>query len=414
MKLPSFELKTKQQLFFWGLLAIGGLGILALIWGLSEDDVSGSPQEPVQETDITTVGSRINPQEVWVERIQSDHKLTQSKLKALEELLMEHIKSSNAIQDKLETLQEEQTQSKESPSERVMDSPNFLPHPVESSPPSQGLESPQGVRKIVLKLSTKKLSGIGSIQKKTLENTIPAGTFSKAVLLGGVDASTSINAQSDPSPVLLRITDHGNLPRRFKSDLKACHVLASSYGDLSSERVYMRLEKLTCTERLTGEISETEVSGYIVGEDGRAGVRGVVADRAGPMIRNTLMGGFLSGMSNFFTAQQQSAVFPISPLGQRNALSPTQMLGSSATQGASTALDKYAEFFIKRAEQLQPVLQVAAGRAVDIVFTHGTTFGETHVKKTLSKIRDRSRQEAVRKLEEKSDSQDWLPNLANK
>ena len=88
--------------------------------------------------------------------------------------------------------------------------------------------------------------------------------------------------------------------------------------------------------------------------------------------------------------------------------------GAGAANGASTALDKYAEFFIKRAEQLQPVLQVAAGRAVDIVFTQGTSIGDTNVKKTLSKIRDKSRKNAVRKLEEKSDSQDWLPSMHNK
>ena len=171
--------------------------------------------------------------------------------------------------------------------------PEALPMPMIEGGISPELEAPRGVRKIVLKLSNKKLSGNLASKKKTIENTIPAGAFAKAVLIGGVDASTSITAQNDPRPVLLRVTDHGNLPRRFKSDLKACHVLASSYGDLSSERVYMRLEKLTCTERLTGEISETEVSGYIVGEDGRAGVRGIVTDRAGPLIPKQPLGRLL-------------------------------------------------------------------------------------------------------------------------
>ena len=73
-------------------------------------------------------------------------------------------------------------------------------------------------------------------------------------MVGGVDASTSIQASNDPRPVLLRVTDHGTLPRKFKSDLCGCHVLAACYGDISSERVYMRLEKLTCTERKTGEV----------------------------------------------------------------------------------------------------------------------------------------------------------------
>ncbi len=273
------------------------------------------------------------------------------------------------------------------------------------------------MKEILLKLSNRLLdphhpekSGTGKgLDKSTLENTLPAGAFAKAILLGGVDASTSISSQADPRPVLLRVTDHGNLPRKFKSDLKACHILASCYGDLSSERVYMRLEKLTCTERLTGEISETQVAGYVVGEDGRAGVRGVVVDKAGPLIRNSLVGGFFSGMGQFFGAQQQRSTFPVSPLGQTQFLAPQQMLTAGVSQGASNALEKYADFFINRAEQLQPVLQVAAGREVDVVFTQGTKFGETTVRQSLSKIRNRSRKHTLQKLEDQGDSQSWLP-----
>ena len=61
-----------------------------------------------------------------------------------------------------------------------------------------------------------------------------------------------MTAASDPRPMLLRLIDPGTLPRRFQSDLKDCHCTASAYGDLSSERVYARLEKLTCIERTSG------------------------------------------------------------------------------------------------------------------------------------------------------------------
>jgi conjugal transfer pilus assembly protein TraB len=130
---------------------------------------------------------------------------------------------------------------------------------------------------------------------KTIDNTIPAGAFARAVLLGGVDASASIQASSDPRPALLRLTDPGTLPRKFQADLKGCHALAACYGDISSERVFMRLEKLTCTERKTGEIWEVKVQGYVAGEDGRTGVRGTVVDRAGESMRSAMIGGFLGG-----------------------------------------------------------------------------------------------------------------------
>ncbi|MBY0292336.1 MAG: TraB/VirB10 family protein [Alphaproteobacteria bacterium] len=411
MSTPPFELK-KRQLIYAGCAGLFGLILIGtLLWSFGGDMALEPSDSPPKETNITTAGQRINPQEVWVERIESENKLTQEKLGALEKLLMA------SIQDK--AIKEDQHQIPAWTEESSVKDESFPTANIFPPPPLEGQEAghSSGVRKILLKLSNRILdphhperSGTGKgLDKSTLENTLPAGAFAKAILLGGVDASTSISSQADPRPVLLRVTDHGNLPRKFKSDLKACHILASCYGDLSSERVYMRLEKLTCTERLTGEISETQVAGYVVGEDGRAGVRGVVVDKAGPLIRNSLVGGFFSGMGQFFGAQQQRSTFPVSPLGQTQFLAPQQMLTAGVSQGASNALEKYADFFINRAEQLQPVLQVAAGREVDVVFTQGTKFGETTVRQSLSKIRNRSRKYTLQKLEDQGDSQSWLP-----
>ena len=377
----------KKQLYLAALLGVLGLcAVVLLLW--SVDDETPVKTVSPKQVDIATAGLRLSPQEIWVERMETKNKDLSSKLQTLEVLLTEHAKESLASHHKVRDLEEQ-----------LNHLPATVPHPSIQSEPKK---PPKGIRKLTLNLKT-------SDSKKTVENTVPAGTFAKAVLLGGVDASTSIAAQSDPRPVLLRIMDHGNLPRKFKSDLKACHVLASSYGDLSSERVYMRLEKPTCTEKLTGEIMETQVAGYVLGEDGRTGIRGVVADRAGAVIRNSLIGGFFSGMGQFFTAQQQ----PAFSLTEAHSLKGHQLLSAGATSGTSNALEKYAEFFIKRAEQLQPVLQVAAGREVDIVFTEGTQFGETSVKKTLSKIREESRKRAIEKLQHTPDNKSWLPEGGN-
>lgn len=44
---------------------------------------------------------------------------------------------------------------------------------------------------------------------------------------------------------------------------------------------------------------------------------------------------------------------------------------SGMAGGATTALDRLSQYYIDRAEQLQPVIQIAAGQMVDIVFTSG-------------------------------------------
>ena len=43
--------------------------------------------------------------------------------------------------------------------------------------------------------------------------------------------------------------------------------------------------------------------------------------------------------------------------------------------GVSGAFDKLADYYIKRAEQLQPVVIVNAGRIVNIVFSKGSRYG---------------------------------------
>lgn len=406
MSIPSFKIKHKQYLLAG---VVGGIGLVVvglMFWSSETDFKPAAEQASIKETNIMTAGQRINPQEVWVEQIQSENKLTRNKIEALEKLLMESIKP-------VETTTQEQKEEQlyrevDEMGQQLPPQPQMLPSMSESVEPKPLV---QPMKKIVLNL-TRGVNG-DKATRSTIENTIPAGAFAKAVLLGGVDAATTVQSQSDPRPVLLRVVDNGNLPRRFQSDLKACHLLASAYGDLSSERVFMRLEKLTCTERLTGEISETQVAGYVVGEDGRAGIRGVVADRAGPVLRNSLVGGFLSGVGQFFSVQQQKTDFPANPFmfpQSAPSLNPSSMLAAGAAQGASKALDKYAEFYIKRLEQLQPVLQVAAGRQVDVVFTEGTQFGDTSVRQTISKLRNESRQKTIQTLEESQDNSDWLPS----
>lgn len=230
---------------------------------------------------------------------------------------------------------------------------------------------------------------------KTAENYIPAGSFAKAVLLSGLDAATSLMSSDYPDPVLIRIVDHGTLPRRFKSDLKDCHIIGAAFGDLSSERAKVRLEKLSCTEVATGEIIETEVAGFVAGDDGRQGIRGEVVSTEGKLLGNSFLSGLLGGLANNFnpnTSMQPTAV--ISNKFQRP--DAKERFQSSFATGASNSMDRLSKYYIERAENLQPVIQVAAGRKVDVIFTEGAFFGTSEIKRAIAKKRDE-------KIREKSD-----------
>jgi conjugal transfer pilus assembly protein TraB len=440
-------MKQRQQALLLGLvviLATGVMGLLVVIWGGTPTAQSLAPQAHYSAP-ITRGTSRLDPKEVWMEKTQSEYDLLSKRQDTLEKTLHGLYKynglaagGSPALSPPADgsgtpsahELQGELRHSFEEPlGERV---PSLLGRDSSSQPQTLPPAPSEGPTKLALSMPVPKTVGTprphtSGIQKlslnlvggrkgrrlKTGDNTIPAGAFAQCVLLGGVDASTSIQASGDPRPILLRVTDTGTLPRRFRSDLCGCHVLAASYGDISSERVFMRLEKLTCTERKTGELVEMNVQGYVAGEDGRAGLRGTVVDRAGASMRNAAVGGFLSGMGSFLSQSHNSPVtYSLqSGLAQSNPLTNGDILKHGAAKGATNALEKYADFYIKRAEQMQPIIQVEAGRVVDIVFTHGTSLEDSAARSALIKVNDTQR---LQKLQGEDKAEggvtSWLPS----
>jgi conjugal transfer pilus assembly protein TraB len=426
---PLEMFKRRQMLLMTCLVGVLSFVVFALVWviysqGPNQASIGKSYQAP-----ITSGSSRIDPKEVWVEKFTSDQDLNSRRMDQMEKMLESIIKlnQSSSQNEKSQdvsfvhpTLNTQSTvnireEIKSGMMEDFIEKPSSLeksgalsPAPIVSSSIKNRVHT-KGIQHVSLNL----LNGKGQRALKTYDNTIPAGAFAQAVLLGGVDASTNIQASSDPRPVLLRVTSLGTLPRKFHSDLIGCHALAACYGDMSSERVYMRLEKVTCTERKTGEIVEMTVSGYVAGEDGRAGLRGIVVDRAGASVRNAAIGGFLSGVGSFLTQSHNPVTYSLnSGLAQTNPLSNGELLKHGAAKGATTALEKYADFYIKRAEQMQPVIQVQAGRRVDMVFTQGVSFEDSAARRVLVKNNDQSRYANVQASDKAAPSsiEAWIPN----
>lgn len=208
---------------------------------------------------------------------------------------------------------------------------------------------------------------------KEIEFYMPTGSIISAMLLNGIDASTSTSARSEPMPALLRVEKEAILPNRFTSDIKDCFVLVSGHGDLSSERAFLRGEYLSCV-RNDGAVLETKFPSYVVGEDGKAGMKGRLVSKQGQMIARTLIAGFASGVSKAFDVTPVSVLDTTSIGGSvqyQNNFNSGLARGAAA-QGASQALEKVADFYIKMAEQIFPVVEITAGRRVDIVVTNGT------------------------------------------
>jgi conjugal transfer pilus assembly protein TraB len=201
---------------------------------------------------------------------------------------------------------------------------------------------------------------------------IPAGTILRGVLLNGLDAPTGQGARSQPTPALVRIKHAAILPNRFRADVKECFVIVGGFGDLGAERAYLRSETLTCV-RTDGGVIEVPIDGYAVGEDGKVGVRGRLVSKQGAMLARAMQAGFLQSFSKVFT---QVPSIPISTSGsqvQFQSMLTPQSAQAGIAGGVGGAMEKLADYYMTMAENTFPVLEVDAGRGIEIILNKGVS-----------------------------------------
>ncbi|WP_420475234.1 TraB/VirB10 family protein [Noviherbaspirillum sp. ST9] len=193
-------------------------------------------------------------------------------------------------------------------------------------------------------------------------------SFTRGVLLGGLDAPTGGQSQSNPHPVLIRLSDNAVLPNRFRGEYRECFVIAAGYGDIGSERAYLRTENLSCV-REDGSTLEVKIQGSVYGEDGKVGMRGRLVTKQGQMLANALLAGIASGIGQGLSTSATS--YSTSALGTIASASGSDAYRTGLGSGVGRALDRLAQYYIKLAEQTFPVVEIDAGREVDVVITKG-------------------------------------------
>jgi len=211
-------------------------------------------------------------------------------------------------------------------------------------------------------------------QKIADKSSIPAGSFMDAVLLNGIDAPTGGSGQSQPIPILMRVTNYAQLPNKWRSDIKNCFIEGEAKGDLSSDRAYIRVDKISCVTPSGKRITKS-ISGYVTGEDGKVGLAGRVVSKQGAMLARTLVAGFLQGVGQAFQQSQQTV--SISPLTggttTASALDSKTMLKMGIGGGMNKATEKLAEFYMNLAKEMFPVIEIDSGRNVNIVLLSGVS-----------------------------------------
>ncbi len=259
------------------------------------------------------------------------------------------------------------------------------PGAIDSAAQPQNQETVKGIMRVDIGSNTNKPStatspnrpqpnvnpaapGANVTGDQSAETYIPAGTFMRGVLLAGLDAPTGGQAQQNPHPVVVEVLDMASLPNKFKADYKNCRFTANGAGDLSSERAYIRLDRLSCISDDGGAL-DVAVRGYIADQTGKAGVRGRLVSKQGQVLANALLAGVASGIGTAFA--QGAMTTSVSPLGATSTVKDGQQVQAGIGQGVGNALNQLSRYYIQLAEKLFPVIEVDAGQPVDIVITRG-------------------------------------------
>lgn len=269
-----------------------------------------------------------------------------------------------------------QTQVPPAPPVPVVVPPASPPGPSSDAgelPPIPSLAGPSQSGRLVFKPKTKgqgaDVAAKVAYKKNPNAGLLPPNAFAPVALLNGLDASASNAAQSNPQPVLMNIQDHATLPGASKYALKNCFVLGSGYGDLSAERVYIRLVQLSCVDKRDQLVLTAKVEGYLVDSDGTLGLRGKIADRKGRQLAYATMAQFAQGLAGALGSAQSTVTS--SALGAVTSISGGDALRASGLSGAKGAAEQLAQVYLREAQNIFPVIAIESGRVGTIVFTSG-------------------------------------------
>ena len=198
-----------------------------------------------------------------------------------------------------------------------------------------------------------------------------AGSFFEGVLINGMDTPTSSVTVKNPVPAVIRVKTEAILPNSRRADVRECFAVISGHGVLASERAVMRTESLSCVLD-NDKIVESKIEGWIVGEDGKVGMRGRLVSKQGQIIAKALIGSSLAGIGSAFTP---TAVPQLNLNPSSTQTTQTVDFGTAAESGVlkgfADTSKMIAQFYLDMAKEMFPVIEIDAGRKVTVMLIKG-------------------------------------------
>lgn len=215
---------------------------------------------------------------------------------------------------------------------------------------------------------------------------VPTGTFSDAIVIEGADANASVRGENNLVPMQFKLKGKAHLPGNNKFDrFDNCFVTAAAYGDISSERAIVQLQRLSCI--IDGKHIDQAVKGHVAFY-GKNGIKGVPVMRNGKILGLAFTAGALGGLGQSASQVGQT----VTGIGATSTVSGGDVARGAIGGGVGKAADKLADYYIERAEQYHPIIPIGAANRVEVVFIEGfrAKFIEDEEAAKLAKEQQRS------------------------
>jgi len=387
---PNANTKRNQIIILGS--ALVGIGGLVMAGMFLFDGKPPITRERAKAVSITPPGT-VDDRDVWRANEAARAKDTAKMLTEIQSKLREQEEANTRLAKELEDFKRGKTAPVSTPipqaavlstslntaagPQRVLSSPHLLPVGAKVGPPPATLNAPingtvepqPDAVEMIAFASVPTPVAVKADTGVSIE-FIPAASFVRVAMLNGVDAPTGGQAQGNPLPIAFHVLDVANMANKYHLDIKDCRFIASAWGDLSSERTMARTESLTCI--INGETVEIPVKGTVIGEDGKAGIRGRLVTKQGQILANALFAGALSGIGN--AIKSASTTTSIGGGGITQTVDPGQVAQAGIGGGVGSAAKSLADYYIKQADKLFPVIETDGGRTVEILITKGAVY----------------------------------------
>lgn len=398
MNKSEHKIKNKQKLTA---IILGALLVVAVIFMTFTTGTDSSDNEIVSKKEtirLEDVSRSIDPEDEW--QVKSENELNELKeqLLLLNRTLLELKSNKPKKEEVAETIQDEIAKRDEDFKKAIgilrqeIDSLKQNPKPetnvkqptLSASSNVNYLEAltyeetKKGVQQKALNNNTPQTSIINhavslvnplnenKMHEKDIQNYIPTGSYAKAMILSGVHAAAAVRSQKDPRPILFRITGPAVTANHQNINIVGCMVTGEAYGDISSERAFVRLHDMTCSKQ-EGKVIETKIQGYAASVG--TGIPGRVIRREGDFLSTAFWSGIFGGLGK--SASDANASISQSALGSVRTVKGEDVLVNALGEGVASAADRVSKYHIERAEQYHPVIEVKAGIEVELVFVKG-------------------------------------------